>query len=448
MSIVLKKQDDSSSIDIEKRPAGALKMARRRRMTLAWSVWLVAAVFVFFQFYLQLSSGEMVDGLMKTFSLTAVGGGLLASTYYYVYVLLQVPAGMLMDRYGPRLLLSVGALVVAASLALFAKAPVVWVAMIARVFVGAGAAFAFVGCLNLIAKWFPQRRFAVMVAIVEGVGMLGAILGELFLASLVHRVGWRNCMLASSVVAGVIAILLWTVIRNTPKRKSVKSLVASSAGLWLGVKHLLSTKIAWINGIYSGIAFSIVTVFSALWAVPFIEYSHHVTLLVATASTVMVYVGVIFGGPMMGWLDGRTNWRRIILVGSTLIAAVLLTIVIFWVSLPIWVDSILMFCAGFFASAYILTFSIASEIAQPESKATSIGFTNMLCVLTAPILQPLVGLLMHLFSVSTIVHGHVEVHRTLWGYQLSVALIPSVMVVAAGLGFLLPYRQRQIRRRK
>lgn len=448
MSVILKKQDDTSSVGFEKRPAGALKTARRRRMTLAWSVWFVAAIFVFFQFYLQLSSGEIVSGLMHSFSLTAFGGGLLASTYYYVYVLLQVPAGMLMDRFGPRLLLSVGALVVAVGCTGFAYSKVVFLAVFARMLMGAGAAFAFVGCLNLIAKWFPQRRFGVMVAIVEAVGMCGAIVGEIFLASLVHHVGWRNCMLASGIISAAIAVLMWTVIRNAPRRKNPQSILVSSAELWAGVRKLLSNPTAWINGAYSGILFSAVTVFSALWAVPFIEQSHHVTLLVATVSTTMVYVGVIFGGPIYGWLDGRTNLRRVLLVGNAVLSSGLLYVVIFWVSLPIWVDSILMFILGFLCSVYVLTFSIANEIAQPEAKASSLGFTNMMCVLTAPFLQPLVGLLMSIFSDSKVVHGHVVVHHTVWQFEWAMALIPTVMLLAAGLGFLMPYRQRQIRRRK
>ena len=83
-----------------------------KKSHLAWLIWGVSAAFVLFQFFLQLSSGEMVGGLMKSFGLTALGGGVLASAYYYIYVALQTPAGMLMDRYGPRLLLSLGAVVI------------------------------------------------------------------------------------------------------------------------------------------------------------------------------------------------------------------------------------------------------------------------------------------------------------------------------------------------
>ncbi len=105
-------------------------------------VWIISLAFVLFQFFIQLSSGESVDGLMRSFKLTAFGGGLLASSYYYIYVSLQTPAGLLMDRYGPRKLLSAGAFILMCGCIIFADAHwVVW-AFVGRMIMGLGAAFA------------------------------------------------------------------------------------------------------------------------------------------------------------------------------------------------------------------------------------------------------------------------------------------------------------------
>src|SRR3984957_11174190 len=94
---------------------------------LAWIVWGTSAVFLLFQFFLQLSSADIVGGLMESFSLTALGASVLASTYYYIYVTLQAPAGILIDRFGPRRLLTLGALVCALGCWLFASSQqLVW----------------------------------------------------------------------------------------------------------------------------------------------------------------------------------------------------------------------------------------------------------------------------------------------------------------------------------
>src|SRR3990167_4222248 len=125
----------------------------------AWGMWGVAVTFVLFQFGLQLSSGQIVDGLMQSFALTAFGGGVLASVYYYIYVLLQAPAGFLIDRYGVRRLLSMGAATCGIGCFVFGWAPTIGWAVLGRLLMGFGAAFAFVGALNIVSRWFAIRQF-------------------------------------------------------------------------------------------------------------------------------------------------------------------------------------------------------------------------------------------------------------------------------------------------
>ncbi|WP_309567576.1 MFS transporter [Coxiella-like endosymbiont] len=117
---------------------------------------------------------------MKSFSLSAFGGGILASSYYYIYVMLQTPAGLLIDRFGPRRLLSLGALICAFGCLLFGSAHLLIWAIIGRLLMGFGAAFAFVGSLNVIAKWFPPKRFVLMAAVAETIGMSGTLVGGFF----------------------------------------------------------------------------------------------------------------------------------------------------------------------------------------------------------------------------------------------------------------------------
>lgn len=412
---------------------GALKTARKKRMRLAWSVWFVAAIFVLFQFFLQLSSGEIVSALMKSFTLTAFGGGLLVSSYYYIYVLLQTPVGILMDRYGPRGSLSLGAFVVCIGAFIFATAKTVLFALLGRIMMGGGSAFAFVGCLNVISIWFPARRFALMAAIVETAGMFGAIIGNFWLANAIQKIGWRNCMEFAAIFAGVLSFFLVLIIRNAPRKKKLpmKNLVRTS--IRVGLKKLLRNPVVWINGIYSGLMFSIVTVFIALWAIPFFEYSHHLDLVKATLLASVLYVGVAVGGPVIGWLDSRTRWRQQIMILNAFLASLCLFIIIFDGQLSLFWIAVFLFLTGMCASSYVLTFAIANEIASPESRAMCIGFTNMLCVIFAPILQPLVGFL--------ITHLHGAVHAY---FQWSMSVVPLFLLFAAVIGFFLPQRRRSM----
>ena len=162
-------------------------------------------------------------------------------------------------------------------------------------------------------------------------------------------------------------------------------------------------------------------------------------MVTASISASFLYVGVAVGGPLIGWLDGATTWRRDMMIMNIFCAAILLFAIIFWISSPLWVVSTLMFFSGCFASSYVLTFAIANEIATPANRATSIGFTNMLCVVFAPILQPLVGfLIIHWDDHPSIHHG---VARSLPHFQWALSVIPVLLIASAFIAYFLPKKE-------
>src|SRR3990167_5329904 len=299
------------------------KRAYRRR--LAWGILVASAIFALFQLFLQLSSGQIIGRLMNTFSLTAFGGGILIGSYYYVYLLLQVPAGLLLDRYGPRAILSGGAMVMCIGCALFGTAGSLAFALSGRILMGVGAAFAFVGCLNLISIWFPARQFSFLAALVEAGGMIVSIIGNFWLANFVSSVGWRYAIVMSSVLSGVISILLYLIVRNSSHQKRKQK--ESAGSLKKGLSQLMTQPIIWVNGIYCGAMFSVITVFIALWAIPFFRLAHHISLVSATVVASALYLGVAVGGPILGWLDHF--YRRQILWLTALCGGVLVALCFF-----------------------------------------------------------------------------------------------------------------------
>lgn len=410
---------------------------------LAWIVWGVSSVFALFQFFLQLSSGAMVNGLMREFNLTALGGGVLASTYYYVYVTLQTPAGLLIDRFGPRRLLSGGAIVCGLGACVFGMSHHVLMAGFGRLLMGGGASFAFVGSLALIGRWFPPERFTMMTAIAETIGMLGSILGSSSLAALIQNVGWRGSMIGAGFFALCLSILLWTIVRDNPPNGQThltSNSPSSFKQLLSDLVVLVKNKYAWINGLYSGLTFAVVTVFVALWGIPYLMLAHHISLLMATFICNLVFLGVAIGGPVVGWLDYRFHHRRTILILWACASSSLLMILLQIPTGSLALTMVLMVLLGFFSSGYVLTFGVANEIVPSHLRSTSIGFVNSLSVGTAPILQPIVGLFLNMAAAAAARHG-VMVY-TVRDYQLALLFIPFLVLVAAVLGFFIPPARR------
>ncbi|MDQ2995226.1 MAG: MFS transporter, partial [Pseudomonadota bacterium] len=231
------------------------------RNLLPWLIWSVGTLFVVFQFLLQLSSGVMVERLMHAFTMTAFDAGLMSGAYYYIYVALQTPAGMLIDRYGARTLLSAGGFVCAMGCFLFAWADHIWVADMGRLLMGGGSAFAYVGMIFLISNWFPARHFGLLLGLSDFVATFATIACNVFLAELLEEISWRASMNGAGVMALVIGFLSFVIIRNRPPT-AINAKPRRRMSFLQQASTVMSNPILWLNGIYVGIIFAIVAVFS------------------------------------------------------------------------------------------------------------------------------------------------------------------------------------------
>jgi MFS family permease len=409
-----------------------------RRM--AWLVWGISALFCLFQFAIQLSSASMLHGFMHSFALTAFGASVLASSYYYVYVALQLPAGILIDRFGPRRLLSIGALVCALSSSIMAVAPDFYFALFARIGLGAGSAFAFVGSLSLIARWFPLRRFALMVSIAETAGMVGACFGSAMVASLVAHAGWRAGFHAFTIIALLLCIALWAVVRDHPVRllhRRTEAAPPTGTKLLSNLLLIVRHPVAWVNACYSGLMYSVITVFVALWGVSYFQLADHFSLVQASWTAGLAFLGVAAGSPVVGWLDAHFYCRRYLVRGGPIGCFLIFSTVLWLPSVSSFWLGCLMFFLGVFVSPYILSFAVASDRAPYGARSAALGFVNTLAVGSAPLFQPLVGWV--IFRITRGHHTH-SVHA-LMAYREALIIIEVCLFLACILAWFLPEKR-------
>lgn len=411
----------------------ALKITQRLHSP--WLMWFVTILFVLFQFFLQLSAGVMVEQLSESFKLTSFGAGFIASSFYLIYVILQTPAGIVVDRLGPRRLLGWGGVICALGCYVFASSSSPLVAFLGRLMMGGGASFAFVSSLYLVGKWFPVTRFAFMVGLTEAVGMVGALIGNVYLATLLQHVSWRTTMYVFSGVALVLALLCYAIVRDKPEDADDEPFKDAS-DFYRDVKWLLKHPRLWFNGMYAGLMFSLVTVFAALWGLPFLQLTQHVNLPVATLENSMMFVGIAIGSPIIGSLYSRILDQRYILVIAALLSAVFASMVIYETPHSIALSIFLFLMLGFCCSSYVLNFSLANDMVPKHIRSTSIGLTNTICLASAPLLQPLIGWFLHVLASS---HHHFGlIDYSVSNYHWALSILPLALVAAALIGVKLP----------
>lgn len=356
--------------------------------------------------------------------MSALTAGILSSAFYYIYTGMQLPAGMLLDRNNTRFLLTVSALVCSLGCFIFSHSHSLLLLFAGRLIIGAGSSFAFLGLTHLLRQHFPLRQFAFMIGLSETLGFLVTVTGIISLGILINSWGWRIFINGAALTALLIAALVWVYIpKNQPS-----SLPLSTS--FRNLRNILCSRLSWINGLFIGLSFTVITVFGGLWAIPFIQLKLACSLQLASIVDAMIFLGAAVSCPLTGYLASHFPRRSLILL-SCLTTAVLIMIILFAPIFSALILSVLMFLAGLCCGAYMLAFSIANDLAPAEAQTTNSGFTNTLAMLTAPIFQPLIGFFLdwnaypdHVYRISD--------------YQWALVTIPLCLLTAGALSFFLP----------
>ncbi len=188
---------------------------------LAWTIWGWGAAFYLVGFFLRVTPAVMTAELMQAFQISATALGNLSAFYFYSYVAMQIPTGILADIWGPRRLLTAGALIAGSGTLMFAVAPSILWAYLGRFLIGGSVAVAFVGTLKLAGEWFPARFFSTVSGVALFFGIVGAVFAGAPLRLSIISFGWRNTMLFSAVVTFVICAGVWLMVRDHPSEKRI-----------------------------------------------------------------------------------------------------------------------------------------------------------------------------------------------------------------------------------
>ena len=372
----------------------------------AWMIWLLSAIFMFYKYAIEVSPSVMTSTLMKTFGISGIELGNLAASYFYAYLLLQIPAGLLLDRFGPRKTTTIAIALCALGGLVFARAENLAIASVGRFLTGAGAAFAAVNCLKLIANWFPFRQFAVMAGLMMTMAMLGAVGGQAPLAAFIQKMEWRQAIEILGIAGFILAAIFWLIVRNrAPDHKREKHIVPSKVPFFKSLKDILTSRQSWWLSIYSGFAFAPVMVFGGLWGVSFIAEAFKLSHNLSAQLVSLIFIGFAVGAPLFGWFSDWLGQRRIVMLWGTVIALISITLAVYAPGVSPFGLGCLLFLFGFSISSFLLCFTMIREIHAPLLAATAIGFMNAFDALIGAFSDPLTGKFLDLGWDGTVVEG-------------------------------------------
>lgn len=403
-----------------------------KQLTYPWVVWTLGATFFFYKYLVQVSPSVMTSDLMRAFDIHATGLGNLSAYYFYSYLVMQIPVGILIDKYSPRLLTTLAIFVCSLSTLVFSFAHSLALASCARALMGMGAAFAAVSCFKLATLWFSPKRFALVSGLCMTAAMLGAIGGQMPLSALVQSIGWRDGIKVISAIGMVLGVIYFLIVKDKMAPSTDRS--KTNAPFSKNLSLVLRNKQAWLLSFYSGLAFAPLSVFGGLWGVPFLETHYHLLPNDAAFAVSTIFMGFAAGAPFLGWLSNYMGRRKPVLFMGTLAALLSIFIIIFSQNLSFaWID-LLLFIFGFSASGFFTCFAMIRELFPVLISGTVLGVMNTFDSICEALFEPAVGAVLDAMWDGQVQEG-VHVFTT-HAYQTSLTLLPISLLIAFLLLFL------------
>jgi sugar phosphate permease len=348
--------------------------------------------------------GLITDQVMRDFNVTASTIGLLTSIQFFVYTGLQVPMGILADRYGPNFFLIIGAILTGLGTIIYSLGTNEFVLFFARILTGTGDATIWVNMVLILGQWFNVKEFVRLIGLAGMAGSLGFLLATVPFSAWIVFLGWRGAFFSTGLLLCLCGILLYFVLIKKPKQIFVnESAVVKNEiqreKMWVLLKRIFSQRQAWalffchfgVVGAYVG--------FIGSWAVPYGMNMYGMTRSDASQLIMIGLIGALIGAPLTSWISGRmeTIKRPYVVVHITILlcwAAFLL----FNGKPPFFMLIMLFFIIGFGYGASALTFAVVRQSFPIIDSGVVSGFANTGGFLSAVLLPSIFGIVLDHFQ--------------------------------------------------
>ncbi|MEE2769967.1 MAG: MFS transporter [Pseudomonadota bacterium] len=396
--------------------------------------WSLALIAVVFQFTAQLITAGLVMDITKSFHASASQAGLMLSSYYILYALMQVPAGAVVSRLGYKKTFILGHICFALSSLILIYASNLYIAFLGRILMGLSLGCHYVAFAKATDQNLPAIYFGQMIALQELLVVVFQIIFNLSLASAAN-IQWQfviKLLATSSLVLAVVFKLFMKSNNKQPEHDRVINLQQ----IKLVVSQMISDKDFMYKTLIASCLFSFLTIIYGTWWPTFLSAARNVTIAQSLVSNQVIGLGMVFG---MGYLllFINLNNTRDKLVQYAIFSACLIMITIWWPNMPELLLDISMFLMGFYSSAYCLGFTELNHKTYP--KAVSVGFVNGTMLMMAPVIQTLIA------CVSEFFHWYHSLPATsisLFEYQLDLTILPVIQVVMIVL-YVIYYKKTQ-----
>ena len=365
----------------------------------AWTIWVLATVFVVWLFAIQTGHGIVSPDIQRDAHLTISQVAVAASIYTWVFAVIQFFSGALLDRYGTRPLLAISVGLVTAGAFLYAATVNIGTLVLAEVVLAVGASFGFVGAGYVGGKWFIAARYGLMFALVETCASVGSAISQPGISWLLNVVSWQQ-LLTGFGAFGVLLTVGFVVIVRNPVAAAGTIAGAQSrrpgANLLAGILSQLescmaNSRVVW-SALFAGASFGTMLAVGVLWG-PRVQQAHGVSPAAAATLTAAAWLGLAVGAPLVNVLSDHFHSREWPALIGLMLQAAAVTVFIYGPTGGA-ASLVVMFGVGLFAGTHMLGFTIAGESVSRTLIGSAPAIVNGCCFIVGGLLVAIPGYLL------------------------------------------------------
>lgn len=402
-----------------------------KRRWLAWASLI--SVFLLVNIY-RLSTAVLSEELTAAFTITAVQLGTLHAAFFLIYAFVQIPTGVLADRYGARSVGAAGAVTLSLGAVGFALSDGYVAAFVSRAIIGLGSGVIFISTIRFCANWYRTDEFGTMVGLTAGMAGVGAIIATAPLALLIEWIGWRSTILGFAGIGFLAAGCVWFLVRQSPSQAGLEPIenVPHQPSVSLRetfgyLRRLLGDPDQWLLSIISFAGMGTILTVIGLWGVPYLVVVYGMDVTAASYFVLLGAVGMLVGGTAVGRISDALGRRFLPMIAGLTFFGIILTIIPAVGKPPLSVVAVIYFLIGFSIGFTMLALPIIKERYPPKASGVATGTVNGAAFFGATALPPLMGMVLDRYRTGDVVAGTVV--YTDFGYRVAF----SITAVAVGV---------------
>ncbi|MFZ9034703.1 MAG: MFS transporter [Francisellaceae bacterium] len=370
-----------------------LKFNLHRLKGYALIIVTLSAFLLVYKYILQVYPGLIANDIMASFNINAAEAGSMIAITFWTIVIAQLFSGIMLDKFGFRLISALSIACSAAGLLVFiyaANHQSITLGYLGRIMIGIGISFATVSYIKAVSVWFSADKFAFVVSFLATAAMTGAIIGQAPLAFLINHSGsWQNALTICAAIGFIGAILYFLLVRNH-NPNNPESIKSDETINWKTLKKTFLNRNNWLLTLYSGLSFTTIDAFAGLWGNNYFREQYGITTSHAAGLISMIFLGMAIGSPIIGKLSETLNQRKSLMLIFHILATIAITIVLTFKTSPT-IAGICLFIFGFCLGIYMLAFAIGRRSNSIVIAATVAALINTGEPVLGAIFDPLIG---------------------------------------------------------